>query len=133
MMAVRAVGKLGVHCPQMSLNRHAGRGIGGNQPEICLQLAFHAFKFGCGLLPDAIMVLIVISTADLPDTSPLLLLGCDLGQIVPQAFRHAITWRDFPDGTLKRAAPPVQLGCRQCVYRVLCRLHIPSLCFAFAW
>ena len=36
MVAVSAVGKLSVNCPHMILDRHAGRGIRGKQPKICL-------------------------------------------------------------------------------------------------
>ncbi len=126
MMAVRAVGKLGVNCPQMGPDRHMCRRISGNQPEICPEFAFHSFKLGRGLLPDAIMVSVVISPADLTDTGSLLLFRYHLSQIVPQVFRYSSTWRNFPDGTLKRTAPLVQFVGRQGVYRVLYRRHIKS-------
>jgi hypothetical protein len=69
MMAVSAVGELSVNCLQMSLDRHMCRGISINQSEIFLQFAFDAFKLGSGLLPDAIMVLIIIEPANLNDSS----------------------------------------------------------------
>ncbi|HEY6315669.1 MAG TPA: hypothetical protein VIY52_33340 [Streptosporangiaceae bacterium] len=50
------------------------------------------------------MVLISISSAGLPDTSPLVLFRYHAGKIVPQVFRHDGIWRDFPDSTLKRTA-----------------------------
>jgi len=45
-------------------------------------LPFHAFKLGRGLLPDAIVILIIVPPADLLDTRSLLLLGYHLGKIV---------------------------------------------------
>jgi hypothetical protein len=126
-MAVSAVGKLSVNCPQMSLDGHARRGIAGDQPEICLQLAFHAFKLGSGLLPDAIMVLISISPGGLPDTGPLLLFGYHVAKIIPQAIGHRDICGNFPDGTFKRAPPLIQFVGGQRVDRVLCRRHIKSL------
>jgi len=126
-MAVSTVGKLSVNCPQMILDGHTRRRIGGNQPQICPQITFGAFKLGGGLLPDAIMVPIVIPPAGLPDTGPLLLLGHHVAKFIPQVIRHGGTWRKFPDGTFKRAAPLVQFVGRQRVYRVLCSRHIKSL------
>jgi hypothetical protein len=90
-------------------------------------LAFGAFKLGSGLLPNAIMVLIIIAPAGLPDTSPLLLFGYHVAKIIPQAIGHRGAGDNFSDGTLKRAAALVQLGGRQRVYRVLCRRHIKPL------
>ncbi|HEV2472777.1 MAG TPA: hypothetical protein VGS41_08945 [Chthonomonadales bacterium] len=122
-MAVSAIGKLSVNCPQMSLDSHARRGIGGNQPQVRLEFAFYALKFGGGLLPDAIMVLAISAPAGLPDTIPLLLFRYHLGQIIPQALGDFGIWRDFPDGTLDRTAPPVQFRRCHCVHRVFCRCH----------
>jgi hypothetical protein len=122
-MAGSAAGKLSVDCPQMSVDRYTRRGIGGNQPQVCLESAFHAFEFGSGLLPDAIMVLAILAPADLPDTIPLLLFRYYLGQIIPQAFGHFGIWRDFPDGMLERTAPSVQFRCCHGVRRVFCRCH----------
>jgi hypothetical protein len=127
MMVVSAVGDLSVNCLQMGLDRHMCRGISINQSEICLQFAFDAFKLGSALLPDAIMVLIIIAPANMPDTSPLLLFGYHMGKVTPQAIGHESAWRDSPDGTLKRAAALVQLIGRQRVNRMLYRCHVPSL------
>ncbi len=92
-----------------------------------MKVAFYAFKLGSGLLPDAIMVLIVISPASLPDTGPLVLLGYHLGEVVPQIFGDGGTLRYFADGMLKRAAMLFELVCCKCVYWVLCRFHDLSL------
>jgi len=91
MVAVSAFGKLSVNCPHMRLDGDTRRGIDGNQPEICLQIAFGAFKLGSGLLPDAIMILIVVPPADLPDTAPLLLFGYHVAKVIPQGIGHGAT------------------------------------------
>jgi hypothetical protein len=51
-------------------------------------LAFGASKLGSGLLPNAIMILVIIAPAGLPDTSPLLLFGYHVAKVIPQAIRH---------------------------------------------
>ena len=78
-MTVSAIGKFPVNRSQVSLDGHTRRGFGGNKTKICRKLPFHAFELSSGLLPYAIMVLIVITSAKLPDTNPLLLFLYHLG------------------------------------------------------
>lgn len=65
------------------------------------------------------MVLIIIASANLPYTSPLLLFGYHIVKVIPQAIGCMGALRDLPDGTLKRAAARAQFIGRQRVNRML--------------
>lgn len=107
-----ALGKLSVNRPHVSLYRHMGWGINRDKAEIRLQVTFHPFKFGSGLLPDAVMVLIGILPVDFADTGSLVLLGEHLGKVIAQISGGGCIRRDFADGTFKRAAMLVKFVCR---------------------
>jgi len=91
----------------MGLDGHMRRGIGCDQAEIGLQLAFGALKLGCGELPDGVMILVGCTPAGLPDACPLFLFRYHVGELVSPAFGHRGLWSDLPDGTLKGTAEPV--------------------------
>ena len=52
--ATGTLGKLGVDCLHMSMDRHVRRGTRVNQAEVCLEFALGALKFGRGELPDIV-------------------------------------------------------------------------------
>ena len=61
LLATGTLGKLGVDCLHMSLDRHVRRGTGVNQAEVCLEFALGALKLGRGEPLDIVVADHVIS------------------------------------------------------------------------
>jgi len=54
LLATGTMGKFGVDCLHMSLDRHMRWGIRVNQAEVGLEFALSALEFGRGELPDIV-------------------------------------------------------------------------------